>query len=90
MLFCHVKHVLAKLSVPPVADNQDDDHSNISKEENVSDSDSKDEESGSSSDQEPSKSSEEEFTSSSSGKDGDAKVWFSPVLHFFWQTENWT
>ena len=53
-------------------------------------SDSEDEESGSSSDQEPSKSSEEESTSSSSGKDGDAKVWFSPVLHFFWQTENWT
>ena len=34
MLFCHVKHVLAKLLVPPVADNQDDDHSNISEEEN--------------------------------------------------------
>ena len=45
MLFCHVKHVLAKLSVPPVADNQDDDHSNISEEENDSDSDSEDEES---------------------------------------------
>src|SRR5271168_3578604 len=85
MLFYHMKHVFAKLLVPPVADNQDDDHSNISEEENDSDSDSEDEESGSSSDQEPSKSSEEKSTSSSSGKDRDAKVRFSPVLHFFGQ-----
>ena len=45
MLFYHVKHVLVKSSVLPVADNQDDDHSNISEEENDSDSDSEDEES---------------------------------------------
>jgi len=71
MLFYHVKHVLIKSSVSPVADNQDDDHSNISEEEknSDSDSDSEDEESGSSSDQESRKSSEEESTSSSSGKD---------------------
>jgi hypothetical protein len=67
MLFYHVKHVLAKSSVQPVADNQDDDHSNISEEEN--DSDSEDEESGSSSDRDSSKSSEDESTSSSSDKD---------------------
>ena len=52
MLFYHVKHVLVKSSVPPVADNQDDDHSNISEEENESDSNSEDEESDGSSDQE--------------------------------------
>jgi hypothetical protein len=67
MLFYHVKHVLAKSSVQPVADN----HGNISEEENDSDSDSdsedEDKESGSSSDRESSKSSEEESTSSSSG-----------------------
>ena len=67
MLFYHVKHVLAKSSVPFVADNQDDDLGNIGEEE--SDSDSEDEESGSSSDQDSSKSSEEESTSSSSGRD---------------------
>ena len=43
MLFYHVKHVLAKSSVPHVADKQDDDHGNTSEEENDSDSDSEDE-----------------------------------------------
>jgi hypothetical protein len=44
MLFYHVKHVLAKLSVPPVAENQDDDSqdepgSSSSEEESISSSD---------------------------------------------------
>jgi hypothetical protein len=58
MLFYHVKHVLAKLSVPPVADNQDDDHN---------DNDSEDEESGSS-EEESGSSSEEESCSSNDVK----------------------
>jgi hypothetical protein len=56
MLFYHVKHILAKISVPLVADNPDDDHG---------DNDSQDEELGNSSDQESSSSSEAESTSSS-------------------------
>jgi hypothetical protein len=55
MLFYHVKHVLAKFSIPPVANNQDDDHN---------DNDSESEESGTSSDEESGSSSEEESDSS--------------------------
>ena len=54
MLFYHVKHVLAKLSVPPAC-NLNDDHN---------DNDSEDEESGSSSDEESGSGSEEESGSS--------------------------
>ena len=69
MLFYHVKHVLAKLSVSPVANNQDDDHSNIS-EESDSDSDREDEVSGSSSEGESTSSSD--IGSTSTGEnDGD-------------------
>ena len=66
MLFYHVQHVLAKLSVQPVADNQDDDHGSFSDKENDSDSEDEDEESGSNSDGDSSESSEEESTTSSS------------------------
>ena len=69
MLFYHVKHVLAKLSVSPVANNQDDDHSNMS-EESDSDSDREDKELGSSSEEESTSSSD--IGSTSTGKnDGD-------------------
>jgi nitric oxide reductase activation protein len=55
MLFYHVKHVLGKLSVPPGAENQNDDDN---------DNDSQDEESDSSSDEESGSSNEEESGSS--------------------------
>ena len=64
MLFYHAQHVLAKKSVPPIADNQDD---------SVDDSvdDSEDEESGSSSDQESSSSEEESINGLSSDESSD-------------------
>ena len=65
MLLYHVKHVLAKISVSPVANNQDDAHSNIS-EESDSDTDREDEESGSSSEEESTNSSD--IGSNSTGK----------------------
>jgi hypothetical protein len=64
MLFYHVKHVLAKFSVPPVADNQDDDHNNNDSEGEESGT-SSDEESGSSSEEESGSSNDVESTSSS-------------------------
>ena len=56
MLFYHAQHVLAKKSVPPIADNQDD---------------SEDEESGSSSGQESSSSEEESINGLSSDENSD-------------------
>ena len=58
MLFYHVKHVLAKKSVPAVADGQDDDHNDNDSEDEESDSSSIEEESGSSNDGESTSSSE--------------------------------
>ena len=60
MLFYHAQHVLAKKSVPPIADNQDDGVD-----------DSVDEESGSSSDQESSSSEEESINGLSSDENSD-------------------
>ena len=52
MLFYHIKHVLAKLSVPPVADNQDDHHNDNNSQ------------SGSSSEEKPDSTNDVESTSS--------------------------
>ena len=65
MLFYHVQHILAR-SVPPMANNQDDVHSNagyISEEEDGSDNDSQDEEQSSSSSEEESISSSDASSS---------------------------